>query len=132
MDTRLNRDNDPYRLYAIARSDLQMTPGKLCSQLGHAYLDAFLAARTLRPDTIDPYKTLHGIKIAMQAKRLEHLEEAHAACQAAGIPSALITDLGYYGTTEDLLGKATITALGIGPAKRSELGKILHRFRLID
>jgi peptidyl-tRNA hydrolase len=132
MDTRLNRDTDPLRLYGIIRGDLEMTPGKLCAQLGHAYLDAFLAARTLRPDTIDPYKTLHGIKIAMKAKSLMHLEEAHEKLVQAGIPCALITDLGYYGTREDLLGKPTITALGVGPARRGEIEKIFHRFRLMD
>lgn len=110
-----------------------MSPGKIAAQAGHAYLDAFLAARTLRPETIDPYKTLHGIKIAMRAKSLPHLLETHEKLVLAGIPCALITDLGYYGAREDLMGKATITALGVGPARRSEIDDIFkRRFRLMD
>ena len=48
----------------------------------------------------------------------------------AGIPAVLVTDLGYFGVPEDLAGKATITALGIGPAKKSEVKRILKRFQV--
>lgn len=126
-DTRIDRDPDPYRLYAIIRGDLDMDKGKTASQAGHAFLDAYLIAQEERPETIPQYKTNHGIKITLKAKNLYALERAYVEAKAAGIPCALITDLGY--TVFD--GKPTITALGIGPARQEEIRNITKRFQLL-
>ena len=131
-DTRANRDPDPYRLYAIVRIDIGMDRGKIASQASHAVLDSYLEASEHRPDTIPLYKTNHGIKICMAAKNSHLLEKAYEEAKAAGLPCALITDLAYCGLPDELLGKPIITALGIGPAKRSETDKILRRFQLMS
>lgn len=109
-----------------------MCPGKIAAQSGHAFLDAALLSIEQRPQQWADYKTNHGIKVVMKSKSLAHLERAHAEAQAAGIPSALITDLGYFGVAEGLEGKATITALGLGPARRSEVDRILKRFQILN
>lgn len=123
---RVDRDPDPYRLYAIIRKDLDMSPGKIAAQAGHAFLDAYEAAKALRPDTIPEYKTRHGIKVCLVAKSLRQIERAHEQALEAGIPCALITDLGY--TVFE--GKPTVTALGVGPAKKTEVD-FLKRFQLM-
>jgi peptidyl-tRNA hydrolase len=107
-----------------------MSGGKLASQCGHAFVDAALLSIEQRPAEWADYKQNHGIKVIMRARSLAHLERAHAEAQAAGIPSCLITDLGYFGTSEELAGKATITALGLGPAKRGEIRNIIKRFQV--
>jgi len=122
----MDRESDPYRLYAIIRKDLEMTPGKIAAQTGHAYLDSFLEAQELRPDTIPEYKTNHGIKITLEAKNLLQLERVYNEALAAGIPCVMITDLGY--TVFE--GCPTITAVGIGPARREEV-PFLKRLRLL-
>jgi len=122
----MDRDPDPYRLYAIVRADLEMSPGKIAAQAGHAYLDAYLCAQDWRPETIPLYKTNHGIKICMESKTLSKLERAYEIAYEMGIPCAIITDLGY--TVFE--GQPTITALGIGPAKRDEV-EFLKRFRIM-
>lgn len=127
----MNRDPDPYRLYAVIRQDLQMTPGKIAAQTGHAYLDTYLQALSESPEVCEEYHDRHGIKIAMQVKKLHHLERIHNEAKEAGIPTALITDLGYYGVSEELQGQATVTAVGIGPAKRGQVEKILKRARVL-
>lgn len=126
IDTRMDRDSDPYRLYAIVRRDLQMDPLKAAAQAGHAYLDAYLNALDKRPQTIPLYKTDHGIKIAMTAKNLGALLKAYDQAREAGIPCALITDLGY----TQFEGQPTITALGLGPAKKEEIYHITKRFQM--
>jgi peptidyl-tRNA hydrolase len=103
----------------------------MASQAGHAFLDAFLQAQSQRPETIAPYKLNHGIKIAMGAKSLAHLELAHREALEAGIPAVIITDLGYFGVSEELKNKPNITALGIGPARKEEVARILKRFQLL-
>ena len=125
-DTRMDRDPDPYRLYAITRRDLQMSTQKTAAQAGHAYLDAYLDALEKRPYTIPLYKSGHGIKIAMTAKNLGSLLKAYDQAREAGIPCALITDLGY----TQFEGQPTITALGLGPAKKSEIYHITKRFQM--
>lgn len=126
IDTRLDRDPDPYRLYAITRRDLQMNTLKTAAQAGHAFLDAYLDALEKRPHTIPLYKTDHGIKIAMTAKNLGSLQRAYEQACELGIPCALITDLGY----TQFEGQPTITALGLGPAKKSEVYQITKRFQM--
>ncbi len=105
-----------------------MNRGKIAAQAGHAYLDAFLEAQRLRPESIPEYKTRHGIKVCMRAKNLAQLERAFAEAKRAGIPCALITDLGY----TQFEGQPTVTALGIGPARKSEVHSFLKRFQLME
>ena len=124
----MNRDPDPYRLYAIVRSDLNMSSGKMAAQAGHGFLDVFIKAQEMRPETIPLYKTNHGIKVCLKAKNLYQLERAKAELEEAGIPVALITDLGY----TQFEGQPTITVLGVGPAKRNEVNHILKRFQLLE
>jgi len=125
----LNREADPLRLYAILRSDLGMSPGKLASQAGHAYLDAYISCQQTDPDRATEYRgDSHGIKIALRAKSLHELLRAQDEAIRLGIPCALITDLGY--TCFD--GKPTITALGIGPARKGEIHPITKRFNLMS
>lgn len=43
-------DHRPMNLYAVYRSDLNMEPGKLVAQCGHAYQFSLKAARVMNPD----------------------------------------------------------------------------------
>lgn len=108
-----------------------MQSGKLAAQAGHAYLDAALNCLDQDPQRFSNYKINHGIKIALYAKSESHILRAYDEALEAKLPCALITDLAYYGYPEDMLGKPIITALGIGPALRSETDFILKRFQLI-
>ena len=123
----MDRDPDPYRLYAIIRRDLDMTPGKISAQSGHAYLDSYLMASEMRPETIPQYKTNHGIKICLECKNLSQMERAYERLYELQMPAVLITDLGY--TVFE--GQPTITALGIGPCKKDEIWEVIKRFRLM-
>lgn len=105
-----------------------MGAGKVAAQAGHAFLDAFIEASSKRPDTIEKYKQNHGIKVVLSCPSLGLLLRAHDDARAAGIPCALITDLGY--TLFD--GRPTLTALGLGPALRSEVDHINRDFTLME
>jgi peptidyl-tRNA hydrolase len=107
-----------------------MSTGKIGAQAGHAFLDAALLSIQERPAIWADYKQNHGIKVLMRTRSLAHLERAYEEARANGIPAVLVTDLGYFGVAEGLEGKATITALGLGPARRSEINGILKRFQV--
>lgn len=108
-----------------------MPPGKLAAQAGHAFLDAYLRALDERPADAAAYRAgSHGTKIALIADDLEDLLRARAIAERAGIPSALITDSGHV-LRPCFDGRPTITALGLGPAKRSEVRRITRHFALV-
>lgn len=109
-----------------------MSPGKIGAQCGHAFLDLGLMVAESDPDRLTQYKTNHGIKVVMKAKSLVALERAYNEAILAGIPAVLVTDLGFYGVAPGLEGKATVTVLGLGPVRRSEVNRITKRFQLME
>jgi peptidyl-tRNA hydrolase len=64
----------------------------------------------------------HGIKVCLSFEGTQHeFLELYQACVASGLPTVLVVDHGYtvFG------GVHTVTAFGVGPAKRSEVQDIL-------
>lgn len=105
-----------------------MSPGKCASQAGHAYLGAFLEAQQSRPEIAAAYcSDLPGTKVCLQAG-LHHLLRAKEELERAGIPTFLVVDSGCPNFFD---GRPTITALGFGPAVKSELPKFINRLQLL-
>lgn len=127
-DNRLTREADPLRLYALVRADLSMCSGKIASQAGHAFLDAFQRASLQDPLIAERYQCdSHGIKICLSAKNLNRLITARDWCYEQGIPHALITDLGF----TQFEGQSTITALGFGPVRKGTVYELTKQFSLL-
>lgn len=105
-----------------------MSPGKCASQAGHAYLGAFLEAQKSTPEIAEAYcADLPGTKVCLQAG-LSHLLRAKAELEQAGIPTFLVVDSGCPNFFD---GRPTVTALGFGPASRSQLPKFINRLQLL-
>lgn len=123
-------DHRPLNLYAIYRADLEMPPGKLSAQCGHAYLNAYEVALLQRAQITGSYKgTGNGTKICMYAKNLGQLLRAYDDARRANLPCSLIIDRGHV-LAPHFDGKPIITALGIGPAYRDEMQHITKRYTL--
>lgn len=111
------------------RTDLGMSPGKIASQAGHAYLGAFLQCLELSPQlSADYLRSFPGTKVCLKARNLDALLRAQAQAQSAGIPSSLITDSG---CSNFFNGQPIITALGLGPANENQIKHITRRFELL-
>lgn len=118
-------------MYAILRADLNMTAGKMAAQAGHAYLDTFHRCQEINPERADEYgQDGHGTKIALYAKNQTQILQLYESAQAAGIPCALIIDSGHV-MLPHFDGNPIITALGIGPARRSEIHHLTKKLSLI-
>lgn len=131
-EARIEPDADPYRLYAIIRRDLNMPPGKLAAQAGHAFCDALDIAAQSCPDISSLYRTgRHGIKVCLAAKNEHAILRAYEEAQRAGIPAALIIDQ-HHILPPHFDGSPIITALGLGPARRSEINHITKRFSALQ
>jgi len=123
-------DHRPLNMYAIYRADLEMPPGKLSAQTGHAFTLAYEAAQAKYPALCAQYKgTGNGTKIAMYAKNLGQLLRAYREMLELSIPCALIIDRGHV-LAPNFDGKPIITALGIGPTYRDAIEKTLKRYTL--
>lgn len=124
-------DYKPLNMYAIFRSDLEMSPGKMSAQAGHAFTMCYENAVLQRPDITAQYKgTGNGTKICMSAKNLGQLIRAYRDCIAAKIPCELIIDRGHI-LPPHFNGDPIITCLGIGPAYKEEIAHITKRYTLI-
>jgi PTH2 family peptidyl-tRNA hydrolase len=121
-------DHRPLNLYALYRADLEMPPGKLAAQCGHAYDMAHDLAKIERPAITAQYKgTGNGTKICMYAKNEAQLARAYDDAKAAGIPVVIIVDRGHI-LLPHFDGKPIVTALGIGPAYRDEVENFMKRY----
>lgn len=107
-----------------------MPQGKLASQAGHAFLNAYLESQEQRPDIARFYQRDGlGTKVTLVAKNQEQLLKAYEACKQAGIPCSLIIDQ-HHIMPPHFTGEPIITALGIGPARKHEIHHITKRFSL--
>lgn len=108
-----------------------MTPGKTASQAGHAYLGAYIQALQLNPTLAAEYTAEHpeapGTKVCLESN-LSGIMRAVEEAKRLGIPHFLVTDSGCKNFYD---GQPTITALGIGPAKKHEIQTITKRFQLL-
>jgi peptidyl-tRNA hydrolase len=106
-----------------------MSPGKIASQAGHAYLGAAVNADpSLLSDYHKDFPASPGTKVCLRSKNLQGLLQAQQKAAEAGIPHFLVVDSGcpdFFG------GQPTVTALGLGPARRSEISHITGKFQLV-
>jgi len=109
-----------------------MLPGKLSSQAGHAYTDALYACIDERPqDALAYRRNGHGgSKVTLKAKNERALRRAMDECRQAGIPHALVIDRDHV-LLPHFDGSPVVTALGIGPVRRSEARHITKRFQCV-
>lgn len=104
-----------------------MSSGKLASQAGHAFLDTYLKCLELNPERAEKYRNKYlGIKICLAVPTLDDLIKAETQAKEAGLHYSLIHDLGY----TCFEGQTTITALGIGPARKEEIQHITGAYPL--
>lgn len=108
-----------------------MNAGKIASQAGHAYLNAYLRALQDSPDVAADYQRSGiGTKICLAAPTLDHLLRAHSLARERGLPCSLIVDE-HHVMPPHFDGSPIVTALGIGPARRQDIHHITRKFPLV-
>lgn len=106
-----------------------MDTGKIASQAGHAYLGAFINSS---PETQKAYHSEFpvspGTKVCLRVDNLDQLLIAEEKAKEAGLSFFRVVDSGCQNFFN---GEPTITALGIGPAKKREIYHITKKFKLL-
>lgn len=119
------------RLYAIVRSDLDMSKGKLAAQAGHAYLNSYLKCLEADPQIAKEYQRDGiGTKVCLKAP-FNKLQTAYEIAIEEGLPCDLIIDSGHI-MPPHFDGSPIITALGIGPILRKDIQHITKRFQVVE
>lgn len=105
-----------------------MSPGKYCSQAGHAYLGAQTEASKQTPHIAAAYvANPPGTKICLQASP-EQIYRARMEIQKAGIPHYTVIDSG---CPNFFNGDPILTALGFGPVAANQTPKFIKKLKLL-
>jgi len=112
-----------YKQCLVLRTDLKMSCGKMCAQAAHASIGSYLRASAA--DQKEWFREGQK-KVALKAPDEQTLYKLKAQAELIGVPCSLIIDAGM---TEIPAG--SVTALGIGPAKRETMDKITAELKLL-
>jgi len=120
----------------VMRTDLGMRKGKMCAQAAHASMKIFFDRFVLAGDkhysfeaTSEMAAWIHGAftKIVVGADTEAQLLLIHEQVKTAGLPVALIVDLGH----TEFHGVPTTTCIAIGPAKSEDIDVFTKDLRLL-
>lgn len=107
------------KLVIVARKDLKLSAGKLAAQVGHASVDCALKAQRHQPEAFRRWHAEGQKKVVLKTNDERELFRLKMEAERMGLTTALISDAGH---TE--LPPGTITVLGVGPGKESEVDKV--------
>ncbi len=111
----------------IIRKDLGMGTGKTVAQGSHASLMSYLETlNTGHRDIAESWIEEGEKKIVLKVESEEMLRKLYEGFRYKKIPCALVTDAGL---TE--LPPGTVTALGVGPWKGSEIDQLTRGLKLL-
>lgn len=110
----------------IVRGELRLTPGKAAVQVAHAAVMLVERAQERRRPELAPWRDQGQKKIGLVVSTLEELERLEHAARAKGIVTVWVRDAGL---TE--VAPGTLTCLGLGPARASDLAPITGSLPLL-
>jgi len=112
-----------YKQAIVVRKDVRMGKGKLAAQVAHASVGAVLSA----PESVvQPWSSEGAMKVVLKVAGEKEIRTIAKAAKAEGLPCFLVKDAG-----RTQLKSGTVTALGIGPAKDSEVNKVTGKLKLL-
>jgi peptidyl-tRNA hydrolase len=117
---------DELRMVAIFRADLDLPPGKLAVQAGHAFLTAWRNAYASDEDSALDYANDMQTKIVLLAPDLATLERIEAKAKKRGVHTALITD-----AARTVLLEPTVTVLGLGPMSKTDCNALTRGLEML-
>jgi len=107
-------------MYIVVNTNLKLSTGKLCAQVGHAVQDVVIGCRGNRKRW-NSYKNNGCAKIVLKAD-----QQTFDEILASSYKKFIVTDAG---KTECLEG--TITAIGFAPMYESEVPDIIRSLKLL-
>ena len=102
----------------------------MAAQAGHAFLGAFLQCQdaSVLAEYHKDFPLSPGTKVCLKARSLPELLFVESAARTAGLSTFRVVDSGCENFFD---GKAIITALGIGPATKTQIQPITKKLKLL-
>lgn len=118
-----------YKMYCVfnleAIKKMNGIRGKMASQAGHAFVNAYWDAEQNFPEDAKKYKTSeHVVKITLYVDNEDELSKLLDAYSGV-CGTSLIKDVGF-----TIFKEPTITCLGIGPIHEDKIGEDLKQLKL--
>ncbi|KAJ8507530.1 hypothetical protein ONZ45_g10108 [Pleurotus djamor] len=116
----------PCKMVLVVRTDLNMTPGKIAAQCGHATLACYKALTKHNPKLVRHWERTGQAKIALQTKTEDRLLELEAIAKSLNLCARSIQDAG-----RTQVDPGTRTVLAIGPAPVEMINQVTGKLRLL-
>lgn len=110
----------------LVRSDLDMGKGKMAAQCCHAAIMSYLEAVKSNKDVAEEWLAAGQKKIVLKVPDDKVIEKLYKAFKFKKIPCAIVNDAGL-----TQLPSGTITTLGVGPWKKSEIDFFTSALKLL-
>ncbi len=117
---------DEIKQAIIVRKDLNLGTGKLAAQVAHASLMSYFKAEKTDEKIAKEWLDTGEKKIVLKVDDEKALRKLHEAFKYKGFPCALVTDAGL-----TQIPPGTVTALGVGPWKASEINFFTSSLKLL-
>lgn len=114
-----------YKLVVVVRDDLKISPGKMAAQVGHAAVSCALRAKEKDKKLFSNWMDEGQRKVVLKIGTLSDLDRIERMADSAGLITSRIIDAGL---TE--VPSGTVTCLGIGPSRGSDIDKITGNLKL--
>lgn len=110
----------------LVRKDLALPKGKLCVQVAHAAITAYLETIKKHSDWAKKWLKNGQKKIILKVSNLDELLKIYNEALKNNLPTVLIRDAGL-----TVLPPNTITSVGIGPVPEELVDKITKHLKLL-
>lgn len=117
---------DEYKCVVLVRTDIKMSKGKTAAQVAHAAVSCALQSLKRHPSVFSEWNSGGQKTVALKVASKQDLFLFKEAAEARGIVTGLVTDAG---RTE--VEPGTVTCLGIGPAKESQIDGITGELAML-
>ncbi len=117
---------DEYKQVILVRTDLKMGVGKKCAQSCHASVSASDIVRIKNKVTWKQWKNSGQKKVVLKINNIDIIKDIIIQLEKEKIDYFLVKDAGL-----TQLKPGTITALGIGPARSSQIDEITGDLKLL-
>ncbi len=123
---RTNMADMEYKMVIAVRTDLKLSKGKTAAQVAHAAVNCAFASKKKDPSTFEKWYSEGQRKVVVKVADLTGLFEIKMMADAQGMTNSVITDAG---RTE--IPSGTITCIGIGPGKGSDVDKVTGELTML-
>jgi len=114
-----------FKLVVVVRDDIKISPGKMAAQVGHAAVECAMRAKASESRLFSRWMEEGQRKVVLKVGSLAELDRIEGMAKGAGLITSRIADAGL---TE--VPPGTVTCLGIGPSKETEIDRITGNLKL--